>query len=145
MCAVTFLCIGCLTKQHDVLGFIQRFLWMWFVAGIVWVVDIACFGGMSMVMNDYGTRPVLSLAGRSSLAILCVHLIEDDVLSWQMILVSVQEVLPQVPLTFTAFVMRLPLDLLLAAALYYVPVINEWFYPQLAKKQLRRKAVVDKA
>ena len=42
-------------------------------------------------------------------------------------------------------VLMFSLDLLLAAALYYVPVINEWFYPQLAKKQLGRKAVVDKA
>nr|WP_304306296.1 acyltransferase family protein [Bifidobacterium catenulatum] len=174
MCAVAFLYIGYLAKQHDVLGLMQRFHWLWLAAGVVWIVDIAFFGGMSMAMNDYGTKPVLavvgslagtlclvgisecidkvpvvgsalSLAGRSSLAILCVHLIEDDVLPWQMILVSFHEVLPQVPLTCTAFVMRLPLDLLLAAALYYVPVINEWFYPQLAKKQLGRKAVVDKA
>ena len=174
MCAVAFLYIGYLAKQHDVLDLMQRIRWLWFVAGVAWAVDIAFFGGMSMAMNDYGTRPVLavvgslvgtlcivgisqcvdkvpclgsalSLAGQSSLAILCAHLIEDDVLPWQMILTSFQGVLPQVPLTFTAFVVRLPLDLLLAVALYHIPVINEWFYPQLAKKQFREKAVVDKA
>lgn len=164
MCAVAFLYIGYLAKQHDVLGLMQRFHWLWFAAGIVWIVDIAFFGGMSMAMNDYGTRPVfavvgslagtlcvvgisecidkvpavgsaLSLAGQSSLAILCAHLIEDDVLPWQMFLESLHGVLPQVPLAVTCFVVRLPMDLAFAALLYIMPMVNEWFYPQLAKRR----------
>lgn len=131
---------------------------------MIWVVAIVRFGGMSMAINNYGTRPVqavigslagtlcvigisklldhvpalgraLSWTGQSSLAILCVHLVEDDVLPWQMYLGVLHNLLPHIPLTVTSFVVRLPIDLAFAALLYYVPVVNEWFYPQLAKRR----------
>lgn len=77
----------------------------------------------------------LSCAGRSSLAILCAHLVEDDVLPWQVYLDSLHNVISQVPLAVTCFAVRLPIDLAFAALLYVMPMVNEWFYPQLAKRR----------
>lgn len=105
----SFLHIGYLAKQIDLMDLMERFPWLWGIAAVIWLVSIIWFDGLSMAMNDYGARPliavvgslagtlciiglskladwlpgvgtVLSCAGRSSLAILCVHLVEDDVL-----------------------------------------------------------------
>ncbi len=163
MCAVAFLYLGYLAKRFDVLGVVKRFPFVWAIAFIIWVVDIVLFGGMSMAANNYGSRPVLAVIGsiagtlcvvgisqlidrvpvlgsalssigQASLAILCVHLIEDDVLPWQLYLGVLRMALPQVPLILLSFIVRLPIDLIGAALLYRIPVINEWFYPQLAKR-----------
>lgn len=128
------------------------------------------FGGMSMAINNYGSRPVLAVIGsiagtlcvigisqlidrvpalgsvlsrigQASLAILCVHLIEDDVLPWQMYLGALRMAFPQVPLVLLSFIVRLPIDLCGAFLLYYVPVIREWFYPQLVKRNAWNLAV----
>ena len=165
MCAVAFLHIGYLAKQMDLMDLMERFPWLWGIAAVIWLVSIIWFDGLSMAMNDYGARPliavvgslagtlciigfskladwlpgvgtVLSCAGRSSLAILCVHLVEDDVLPWRMYLDSLHNAISQVPLAVTCFVVRLPIDLAFAALLYLIPMINEWFYPQLSKRRL---------
>lgn len=53
---------------------------------------------------------------------------------------------PHVPLVLLSFIARLPIDLVGAALLYRVPVINEWFYPQLVKqRQLRRSKAMSQA
>ena len=164
MCAAAFLYLGYLAKKYDVLGLVKRFPFAWAIAFIIWVVDITFFGGMSMAVNNYGSRPVLAVIGsiagtlcvvgisqlidrvpamgsvlsrigQASLAILCVHLIEDDVLPWQMYLGTLRMLFPQIPLVLLSFIVRLPFDLIGAALLYHVPVINEWFYPQLAKRK----------
>lgn len=49
--------------------------------------------------------------------------------------------LPQVPLVMLSFIGRLPIDLIGAALLYHIPVINEWFYPQLTKKKHKTNMV----
>ena len=77
----------------------------------------------------------LGWTGQSSLAILCVHLVEDDVLPCQIYLGGLNNLFPHVPLMVTSLLVRLPIDLAFAALLYYVPVVNEWFYPQLAKRR----------
>ena len=169
MCAAAFLYLGYLAKKHDVLGFVKRFPYVWAIAFVIWVVDIVLFGGMSMAVNNYGSRPVLAVIGsiagtlcvvgisqlidrvpalgnalssigQASLAILCVHLIEDDVLPWQLYLGSLRMFFPQIPLVLLSFIVRLPIDLGGAFLLYYVPVIKEWFYPQLAKRNARNLA-----
>ena len=153
-----------------VLGFVKRFPCIWAIAFVVWAVDIMFFGGMSMAINNYGSRPVLAVIGsiagtlcvigisqlidrvpalgsvlssigQASLAILCVHLIEDNVLPWQMYLGALRMAFPQVPLVLLSFIVRLPIDLCGAFLLYYVPVIREWFYPQLAKRNAWNLAV----
>ena len=164
MCAAAFLYLGYLAKKCDLLGVVKRFPFAWAIAFIIWVVDIMFFGGMSMAVNNYGSRPVLAVIGsiagtlcvvgisqlidrvpamgsvlsrigQASLAILCVHLIEDDVLPWQTYLGTLRMLFPQIPLVLLSFIVRLPIDLIGAALLYHVPVINEWFYPQLAKRK----------
>lgn len=170
MCAAAFLYLGYLAKKYDVLGFVKRFPCIWAIAFVVWAVDIMFFGGMSMAINNYGSRPVLAVIGsiagtlcvvgisqlidrvsvlgsalssigQASLAILCVHLIEDDALPWQMYLGVLRTALPQVPLVMLSFIVRLPMDLIGAALLYHIPVINEWFYPQLTKKKHKTNMV----
>lgn len=170
MCAAAFLYLGYLAKKYDVLGFVKRFPCIWAIAFVVWAVDIMFFGGMSMAINNYGSRPVLAVIGsiagtlcvigisqlidrvpalgsvlssigQASLAILCVHLIEDNVLPWQMYLGTLRMAFPQVPLVLLSFIVRLPIDLCGAFLLYYVPVIREWFYPQLAKRNAWNLAV----
>lgn len=170
MCAAAFLYLGYLAKKYDVLGFVKRFPCIWAIAFVVWAVDIMFFGGMSMAINNYGSRPVLAVIGsiagtlcvvgisqlidrvsvlgsalssigQASLAILCVHLIEDDALPWQMYLGVLRTALPQVPLVMLSLIVRLPMDLIGAALLYHIPVINEWFYPQLTKKKHKTNMV----
>lgn len=163
MCAVAFLYLGYLAKGHNILQRIEHAPCVWGIAFIIWVIDVIFFGGMSMAANDYGSRPVLSVIGsiagticvvgisqllehayvlgeilsrigQASLAILCVHLVEDDVLPWEECFAVLQTLFPHAPLVFVGFIVRLPIDLCGAALLYYIPKINEWFYPQLAKK-----------
>ena len=170
MCAVAFLYLGYLAKKYDVLSIAKRFPYVWAIAFVIWMVDIVLFGGMSMAVNNYGSRPVLAVIGsfagtlcivgtsqlidhipslggtlskigQASLAILCVHLVEDDVLPGQMYLGTLRMLFPQVPLVLLSFIVRLPFDLIGATLLYYIPVINEWFYPQLAKQRQTNQIV----
>lgn len=48
MCAVAFVYVGYLAKRYDLMGHVKRFPWLWGVAGVIWVVAIVRFGGMSM-------------------------------------------------------------------------------------------------
>lgn len=176
MCAVAFLYLGYLAKKYDVLDFVRRVPYIWIIAFLIWIIDIVFFDGMSMAMNSYGPHPILAVVGsiagtlcvigisqlfdkvavlgdtfsrigQASLAILCAHLIEDDVLlqSWQSYLDMLRTLFPQVPLVLLSFIVRLPIDFAGAALLHYVPKINEWFYPQLAKQhQLNRAGIVHK-
>lgn len=108
----------------------RTLFWLWLAVWLVryassvflscWI--ICCSGGLSKL-------------GQASLAILCVHLVEDDVLPWQMYLGFLRAAFPHVPLVLLSFIVRLPIDLVGAALLYRVPVINEWFYPQLVKQR----------
>ena len=175
MCAVAFLYLGYLAKKYDVLDFVKHAPYIWIIALLIWIADIAFFGGMSMAMNNYGSRPILaavgsiagtlctigisqlfdqvtalgktfSKIGQASLAILCVHLVEDDMLlpSLQTYFGTLRAFFPQIPLVLLSFIIRLPIDLAGAVLLYYVPVINEWFYPQLAKRhQLSQSGTVN--
>lgn len=168
MCAVAFVYLGVLAKRYDVLGRVRRYPWIWAVAVALWALAIWKFTGFSMAMNNYGVHPVmaavgsiagtlciiglcqlldhvqwigavLSRAGQATLAILCVHLIEDDVLPWGEWLVTLHAKTIGVPLVAVAFCAHLVIDLLGAWALYYVPVVNTWFYPTLAKAKEQAK------
>lgn len=164
MCAVLFLYIGHVIRNRGVLVWVVGHPWIWVPLGAVWLIDIWQFSGFSLAMNQYGATPMLSfvgsfagtfcviglsmivsnglpavgrglaLCGRSSLALLCVHLLEDNILPWGIVLPSLAGLAPHIPLTFMFFVVRLVLDVMLALLLYRIPVINAWFYPQLAAK-----------
>lgn len=164
LCAVAYVYVGYLARQYDVLGKLWRFPWVFIVLVAVWGIAIWKFSGFSMALNDYGATPilavfgavcgtlcivglcrtldrinwlaiVLSRAGQATLAILCVHLLEDDVLPWHEILVALYRCTPGFPLAFVAFAAHLLIDILGAWALYYVPGVNTWFYPSLAKRR----------
>ncbi|GAA0640023.1 acyltransferase family protein [Bifidobacterium pullorum] len=163
MCAVLFLYIGQLAREHRVLDWLDSHRWMWLMSAVLWVADIIWARGLSMAINQYGPHPalavvgslagticiiglsrlvdthvdalgrVLSLAGRTSLAILCVHLVEDDVFPWGRVLAVLQSWNAWVPMTISFFLIRLALDVACAAVLYRIPVVNRWFYPQLSR------------
>ena len=99
------------------------------IAGTLCVVGISLLFERSYVLGE-----ALSRIGQASLAILCIHLVEDDVLPWQSCLSFLQNLFPHIPLVFTCFIVRVPIDLGGAALLYCIPRINGWFYPQLAKR-----------
>ncbi|NEG70489.1 acyltransferase family protein [Bifidobacterium choloepi] len=165
MCAVAFVYLGYLARKHEVMGYVKKKPWLWAVVFVVWALAIYKFTGFSMAMNQYGQYPVLAIigsiagtlcivgvskmldrvslagailnrAGTATLAILCVHIVEDDALPWTLIITEVQEHLSGFPIVFVIFVLHLVIDLPGAWALYYIPVINTWFYPQLVKKRI---------
>lgn len=166
MCAAAFVYLGILARHHDILGLVRRRPWIWVAALGLWGAAIWKFSGFSMAMNNYGLHPVfaaigsiagtlcvigacqlvdrvnwfgvcLAQAGQATLAILCVHLIEDDVLPWGEWLVTLHAHTIGVPLILVAFAAHLTIDLLGACVLYYVPVVNTWFYPSLERKRTR--------
>ncbi|MBW3091182.1 acyltransferase family protein [Bifidobacterium miconisargentati] len=164
MCTLLFVYVGYLMKQYDVLALFKRYPVLWAVSAAIWIADIALFSGFSLALNGYGQTPVLAgvggvagtccvigismlvdrlnaiggtfaWVGQTSLALLCAHLIEDDVLPWAMFLTKIQTILPHVPLWIVFFVVRLPLDFLLAWCLSKLPYVNLWFYPAKAKQR----------
>lgn len=172
MCAVAFLYFGYLVKKYDAVSYLKDMPYIWVIAILFWVMSIVFFDGMSMAMNNYGSHPVLSVVGsisgsicivgisqllnrvsilgdiigrigQASLAILCVHLVEDNVfvMPYPMYHELLRTFFPQIPLVLSSFMVRLPIDIGGAFLLYYVPVINEWFYPQLAKRNNRNRAI----
>lgn len=119
----------------------RTLFWLWLA---VWLVRYASSVFLSCWITCFSGG--LSKLGQASLAILCVHLVEDDVLPWQMYLGFLRAAFPHMPLVLLSFIVRLPIDLVGAALLYRVPVINEWFYPQLVKqRQLRRSKAMSHA
>lgn len=167
MCAVLFLYVGHVIRKRGVLAWMIGHPWVWALLGAVWLIDIWKFSGFSLAMNQYGATPVLSFVGsfagtfcviglsmlvsngvpamgrgfafcgRSSLALLCVHLCEDNIMPWGVVLPSLSGLAPHIPLTLMFFVVRLALDVLLALLLYRIPVVNAWFYSQLAARARR--------
>lgn len=163
MCTLAFVYVGYLMRRYDLLALLKRYPAIWAVAAVIWIVDIALFSGFSLALNSYGNQPVLAAiggvagtvcmvgismlvdrvdvcgrafawVGQASLALLCAHLIEDDVLPWGLFLTEIHAVLPQAPLWIILFVLRLPLDFLLAWGLSKLPMVNLWFYPAKAKR-----------
>ncbi|PWG65915.1 acyltransferase family protein [Bifidobacterium callitrichidarum] len=163
MCTLAFVYVGYLMKQYDVLAWLKKYPAVWVLMAVVWLADIVLFSGFSLALNDYGKTPVLAALGgvagtvciigisvlvdrvqriggilawigQTSLALLCAHLIEDDVLPWALFLTKIQTVLPHMPLWIVLFVVRLPLDFFLAWCLSKLPYASLWFYPMKAKQ-----------
>ena len=130
------------------------------VCAIIWACDIYWFSGFAMAVNQYGTTPILTFAGaiagpicvvalsmaidkakfgprflstvgRSTLAILCVHLLEDDVFPWGPLLYHLEKWCGIQWLWLPVFIVRVAVDLFLAYVLYKIPRINALFDPWL--------------
>lgn len=76
---------------------------------------------------------ILARFGKNSLAILCIHIIEDDVTPWQILLPFLAHVMPSSAIWLVVFVARLAADVFFAWVLFCIPRINELFFPYLAK------------
>lgn len=75
----------------------------------------------------------LALFGRFSLAILCVHLLEDDVFPWGAVLPWLAHDAGAGDMMWIViFVVRFAVDVLLAWGLYYIPRVNALFFPSRA-------------
>ncbi|EFA22923.1 acyltransferase family protein [Bifidobacterium gallicum] len=102
------------------------------IAGTVCVVGISqAIDHASWLKSWLGTW--LTKAGQASLAILCVHLVEDDVLPWTQIFTAINARIAGFPFVIIAFALHLAIDLPGAWLLYHIPGINGWFYPMRAK------------
>ncbi|KFI67187.1 acyltransferase family protein [Bifidobacterium magnum] len=163
MCAVAFVYLGYLARECNVLEIVRKYPWIWAVAAAIWAASMYWFTGFSMAMNQYGLRPSLAVAGSiagtlcivgisqwldhvpyagtalskagvASLAILCAHLVDEDVLPWMSMLRRLQPYVGDVSLVFISFGIHMVIGLAGAWLLYYIPKINTWFYPVLAKK-----------
>ncbi|OFK23331.1 acyltransferase family protein [Olsenella sp. HMSC062G07] len=115
LCATLFLCIGQLSRTHDVFERGKVSPLLWFCAFMTWLYCAVFFGQMNMAANSYpagaidvigGTAgslclikgsqalvqraprlgQVLANAGSITLPLLCAHIIELDALPWQLIL-----------------------------------------------------------
>ena len=165
MAAATFVYLGHLAHQLNLQKILIQYPWLWIIPSIAWVASIWRFSGFSMAVNQYGKIPLLTFLGalggtvcvvglsklidsnlplinsalaklgRYTLAILCVHLLEDDVLPWEIIIPRVLNQFTSLAATLIIFTVRLIFDLLMALCLHQIPVINRVFFPELAKRQ----------
>lgn len=164
MCALLFVYVGWLIKRYRVLPWLSAHPLAWALPVVVWGLAVWKFSGFSLAMNQYGATPVLAAlggfagticvvgvsmvvdrfadplaaglakVGQFSLALLCAHLIEDNVVQWVPILTDLHEAVPSLPLWIVMFLMRLVLDALLATVLWFLPTVSLWFYPTKAKR-----------
>lgn len=170
MCAVLFVYAGYLAKRYQALVWLNRHPYVWVVPAAIWFVAIWKFSGLSLAMNQYGATPVLAVlggfagtvcvvgvsmvfdrwggpaavllakTGQVSLALLCAHLIDDNIMPWIPILARLHAVIPAIPLWIALFVLRLVLDAFLAVALWHLPKVSLWFYPMKAKARCAKQA-----
>ena len=102
------------------------------------VAGTLCVLGISMLIDRFA-EPLARLFqrfGKVSLAILCVHLLEDDTTPWGSLLPH-----PgphpggvEASMWIIIFVVRLAVDILLAWGLFHIPHVNALFFPYLEKR-----------
>jgi hypothetical protein len=164
MTATLFVYAGNVTKKVDMFGVLRRHRYLWGVPYAIWTLFIWQFSGFSMAMNQYGEQPVLavigsfcatlgvvgicmiidkaaapigkvmSLIGQYTLPILCIHLVEDSITPWPLVIPQLEMLTNGRGVPYLIFVIRTVIDLLLTWGLYHVPKVNMLFFPSLAKK-----------
>lgn len=102
-----------------------------------------CVVGISMLIDRFADAPAraLALGGRASLALLCVHLLEDDTMPWWMVLPALSQwVGPEASryLWIIVFVGRVAVDGFVAWLLFRIPGVNRLFFPYLEKRAIAR-------
>ncbi|KAB8288601.1 acyltransferase [Bifidobacterium ramosum] len=99
------------------------------------VAGTCCVLGISMLIDRRADRLAVALAaiGKNSLALLCVHLLEDDTAPWIWLLNRLSTVIvDDHMLWLPVFGARIVIDLVLTWVLYRIPRINMLFFPYLA-------------
>lgn len=167
MTATVFLYFGIEARRHRLLDAFRQRPYLWILTAAIWIIFIWKFTGFSMAMNNYGVYPILdlfgslcaclcimgiamlcdkwldmisrglALIGRHTLAILCVHLFEDNLIPWAVVLPWLSAVTHEHMTGLVLFVVRFAIDCLLVWGLYHVPKVNEVFFPILRKRQLK--------
>lgn len=166
-CAALFVYIGTLLRRYEAFTWLRHHWYVAIPIAMIWIADIALFSGFGMAVNGYGEHPLLTIAGAiagticvtmvcmaidhfanpvadvlarygtASLALLCVHLIEDDVTPWNLAMPALYSLTDGLRGTaFILFLIRLCIDTLLVWGLYHVPGVNALFFPQLAKSKV---------
>ena len=161
MTATAFLYIGYLFKQYDVIAFIEKYWLLWIPIIAAWALFFWRFTGFSMAMNEYGHPWILAAAGSTcatlvivgisqiidkfggifatalskmgtyTLAILCAHLLEDDVTPWTAFLPQLNSTVGTTHSVIIVFVCRAILDAVICVIIYNIPQLNTIFYPSL--------------
>lgn len=151
--------VGAFIRSHSWIGAASCVIWMAAVLGFgdfsmamnqyghdtghVVLSIVGAFAGTvtvlcaSILIDRHADIParVLSLFGRNSLALLCVHIVEDDVMVWQSVIPALGRMLGDGRLVWLAvFVVRLLVDVLLAWLLFHVPRVNVLFFPYLGRE-----------
>jgi fucose 4-O-acetylase-like acetyltransferase len=164
MTACSFVYLGYLMKQKDILSKLNNHAYLWFILFTVWIIFIKRFSGFSVALNQYGETPVLAYVGsicgslcilglsmlidkhlpyinamlsnlgRHTLPLLCIHVIEDDVIPWNLVIHSLLSFNNGHGTSLIVFVIRIIIDCLLAWGLYFIPHINKIFFPELGKQ-----------
>lgn len=136
---------------------------MWILLILVWFIAIIRFDEFGLATNRLGGHPawsiagaiagtmtvvgisilidyvpkvseVLSLIGRGSLALLCIHMVEMNVFPWARMITALDVMFGHRMLWMMFFAIRLIMDLILVICLYHIPVVNAIFFPSLQKK-----------
>ncbi|MFY4464961.1 hypothetical protein ACJ8LY_10400 [Bifidobacterium longum subsp. longum] len=136
---------------------------MWILLILVWFIAIIRFDEFGLATNRLGGHPawsiagaiagtmtvvgisilidyvpkvseVLSLIGRGSLALLCIHMVEMNVFPWARMITALDVMFGHRMLWMMFFAIRLIMDLILVICLYHIPVVNAIFFPSLQKE-----------
>lgn len=97
-----------------------------------------CIVGISALLDRYLNfiATPLAFCGQYTLALLCVHLLEDDTIPWNIVMPIVTSLTDGHATGFVLFLIRFTFDCVLACGLYHIPKVNVLFYPSLQGKRL---------
>lgn len=170
MTTTAFVYLGYLARKYDLIAFLGQHIYLWIIPALIWIVAVWKFGGYSVAMNQYGPYPALAFigsiagtlcvvglsmlidhaisylnrflafVGQYTLPLLCVHLLEIDVLPWPLIVNWLTVLVNGHGTPYIIFIVRLVCDAIVVFGMYYIPKINTIFFPSLVSQKQPRKA-----
>ena len=168
MCCVLFVYAGCKFREKGLFedGYFSPFAWV--LLGIVWALSWNINGeSISLAMNIYpqgllsivggiaGSMFFIALSkaierhielisrflqwiGRNTLVIFCMHLIEDNVIRYDLVLGGIQNAMGDVSWVLV-FLFRMIVIIVLCSIVYIIPGLNKVYFPQKRKKKIKEK------
>ena len=164
MAAALFVYAGSLMRTHDWFAD-HRFspsLWVLFI--LIWAISGFTFGGISMAMANYPgglfsivagivgslcfvviskgierhAQPIsrfLQWVGRNTLVIFCMHLLEDNIVRYDLVYAALEQAVPGFSWVFV-LLGRLALVAAMCGIVYLIPGLNAVYF--VGKRKLRR-------